>query len=587
MTRTAPAVLGAVLALAVLAFAWSTVLTFLLGRPLNDMPPWAVFEFMATYGVRGRAGTLLWHSFLIALVGSGALSAPLFFFARPTYYGDARWARWGEIRRARLFDPTGLVLGRTGGRMLRNAEPLHALVAAPTRSGKGVGIVIPNLLLWPDSCVVLDIKHEIYAVTAGARSHAGELVFQWAPMEARSHRYNPFDFLAPQGPRRISDLQLLATLLLPHAPRSDPMWTNEARDLFLGLALLVLDDPQVPHTIGQVYRTLKRETDLAEIAQLALEQPAAALDPAARQSLANFKNKAAKEQSGVKSTLTAALGLWANPQIDAATAASDFDLRTLRFHRASVYVGVAQDQLLTLAPLLNLFFQQAVAVLSRALPTEAERHAVLFMIDEFAMLGAMPGLAKGLALLAGYNIRLVLITQGLGQLKDLYGPAGMEGILQNCAIQVFFASNDESTTNYVSARLGTKTVQVRSRSQSQDWRTTTATSYVPRPLLPPEEVRRLDGGQAILFKEGARPVRARKLRYFSDRTFAPLLLPAPPVPVLDVPPPPPDPAERAALELARLVETTAETEPEQAGHGAPAPAEIEAVFHRFGEEGCE
>ena len=119
-----------------------------------------------------------------------------------------------------------------------------------------------------------------------------------------------------------------------------------------------------------------------------------------------------------------------------------------------MYVGVSQDQLLTLTPLLNMFFQQVVAELSKGLPYENEPHEVLLLIDEFPMLGAMPPLQKGLALLAGYNIRIVLITQGIGQLDEIYGRQATEGILQNCALQVFFASNDDKTTNYVSAHLG-------------------------------------------------------------------------------------------------------------------------------------
>ncbi len=578
-----PIIGGTLLGLLVVSFAWSAALTFLLThsvKSLNAMQPWGVYTFMWTYGVTGRAGTLLWHSLVIAVACTGLAFLPFFLLRQPNWYGDARWARWGEIRRAKLTATAGLILGRKGGKPLVNAEPIHVLVAAPTRSGKGVGVVIPNLLFWQDSVVVLDIKHENYAATAGYRRQlGGSTVFKWSPMDDRSHRYNPFDFIAQEGPRRITDIQLLATILLPAAPRSDPMWINEARDLFLGIALLVLDDPDVPSTLGQVYRTLKQEMDLAAVAKLALEQTDFPLDAICRQALANFVYKADKEQSGVKSTLTSALNLWANPNIDAATAASDFDLRTFRKQRASVFVGVAQDQLVTLAPLLNLFFQQAVATLSHALPGEDETHDVLFMIDEFPMLGRMESLAKGLALLAGYKIRIVLITQGLGQLKEIYGPGGQEGILQNCALQVFFASNDDSTTNYVSGRLGTRTVQIKSRSQAQDWKTTTSLSYIARPLMAPEEVRRLDPAKAILFKEGSRPVLARKIRYYSDRRFTRRLLDPPTVPVLEIPKPPLGRAERAGLELAEMIQRNA---PAQEPGETPTPAELEAIYTRFG-----
>ena len=151
------------------------------------------------------------------------------------------------------------------------------------------------------------------------------------------------------------------------------------------------------------------------------------------------------------------------------------------------------------------------------------------LIDEFPMLGRMNTLTKGLALLAGYNIRIVLICQGLGQLQEIYHQ-GTEGVLQNCALQIFFASNDDSTTNWVSRRLGQRTVKVQSRNQGQDLAAaTTSTSYVGRPLMAPEEVRLLRETKAIIFKEKQRPVLADKIRYYTDKRFTTLLCDPPPV----------------------------------------------------------
>ena len=516
---------ASLLFLVVLALAWSMVLTFQLGRSIQDVLPWTVVEFIAVYGVDGRAGAVLRHSFLWALLLTIAVALPIFFLRRPTWYGDARWATGGEMRKAHLHAKTGLILGKKAGQLLTNNEPVHALVAAPTRSGKGVGIVIPNLLTWPGSVIVLDIKHENYQLTAGARAQT-QPVYMWAPMAEHSASFNPLDFITPSGPNRISDIQRLATILLPQEGYGGAMWVNEARSLFMGLVLLVLEEKDKASTLGEVYRTLMAEKDLVQIAEEALDNED--LDRTCKELLANFKNKAAKERSGVKSNLTQAMGLWANPHIDAATAESSFDLRTLRQQPASVYVGVAQDQLVTLAPLLNLFFQQAVAVLSHTLPGTDEPHEVLMLIDEFPMLGQMETLTKGLALLAGYRIRIALICQGLGQLEEIYRQ-GTEGVLQNCALQVFFAPNDDSTTNYIARRLGTKTVKVQSRSQGQDWSSSTSTSYVPRPMLPPEEVRRLSETKAIIFKEKARPILADKIRYYEERRFKKLLCDPPPV----------------------------------------------------------
>ena len=570
---------GWLLALGVFCFAWSTALTLLLGRSLNSMEPWAVVSFMVEYGFSGRGGTLLFRSFLMAFATAGVLVAVFLFIKPPAWYGDARWATAMEIARARLQEKRGLLLGKKGGTYLINDEPLHTLVAAPTRSGKGVGIVIPNLLTWNGSVVVLDIKKENWQLTAGHRA-AHQKVFMWSPMDARSACYNPFDFVSPPGPNRITDIQKLAQILLPRPEHGDVMWVNEGQSLFLGVALLVLDTPELPSTLGQVYRILMAEARLNKIAEESLDNPA--LDPACHAALANYKNKAEKERSGVKSSLTSALALWANPHIDAATSCSDFDLRDFRRVRSSVYVGVGQDQLLTLAPLLNMFFQQAVAELSKRLPDDNEPHEVLFLIDEFPMLGAMPTLQKGLALLAGYKIRIVLITQGIGQLDEIYGRQATEGILQNCALQVFFASNDDKTTNYVSARLGSKTVPVRSRSQSQGWTAgTTSTSYIARPLLPPEEVRRLDPKKAIIFKETSRPVLAEKVRYYSDKRFAPRVTAPPPVPTLKIEPPL-DRGEQAVAALAKLVDLASPSK--QSGQGGPGAVDFEAVYDDFREE---
>ena len=276
------------------------------------------------------------------------------------------------------------------------------------------------------------------------------------------------------------------------------------------------------------------EAHLADVAESIINEYGDELDPNCRMSLANFMNKAPKERSGVKSNLTSALGLWANPVIDAATSRSDFSFENLRRQPTSIYVGVKQNQLQAMAPLIRLFFQQCVSILGRDLPGPDETHEVLLLIDEFASLGRMEVIESALAFLAGYKVRLVLIVQGLGQLQDLYGK-GAENILQNSAVQVFFAANDETTATYVSRRLGTKTITVFSQSDPGgfNWMTKT-TSAAARALMLPEQIRQLKDSKEILFKEGARPVMADKIRYYKDRAFKSRLLPPMAVPRLDI-----------------------------------------------------
>ena len=541
------------LLLVILPFVMSVHLGLRLGVELSDIGVLYVVEFIQKYGLQSRAGEMLWDAFL---VGGGitmflALALGFFsFYSGPTWFGDARWLRPGELRKARLLDRRGLILGKQGRRWMHNDEAGHLLLAAPTRSGKGVGVVIPNLLAWPGAAIVLDIKHENYRLTAGYRhKELGQEVFKWAPMDKHSHRFNPLDFISADE-ERVSQIQMLSNILV-RSSSGDPMWASEARSLFVGLVLLVLDDPDVPSTLGQVYATLNSAMPLDEIAAAALERPDVTLHSSCVKALNGFRTKAPKEQSGVRSTLSSALNLWANPTIDAATAASDFDLRAFRRRPASVYVGVAQDQLDTLAPLLNLFFQQAVNLLGRREPGPAEPHEVLFLIDEFPTLGKMETIQTALALLASYKVRITLIVQGLGQLEAIYGK-DTQALLQNCRIQIFFASNDSTTTRYVSEQCGTITQRVRSRSQSQDWlHSTTSTSYTAQPLIRPEKVRTLRPRKMIVLKENTQPVLANKLRYFTDRTLKGRAEIAPPaVPALVIQPAS-DPADQAARRVAQ------------------------------------
>ena len=314
------------------------------------------------------------------------------------------------------------------------------------------------------------------------------------------------------------------------------MWQDEARDLFLGVVLYVLDTADVPSTLGEVYRTLKTDSDLADVIEFVIAKRGDELDPNAVMSLANFLHKSAKERSGVKSNLTAALNLWANPVIDAATASSDFALTDLRRKRMSIYVGVSLNQLSFLSRLLNLFFQQTVDVLSRQAPGCEESVHVMLLIDEFASLGRMDTVTKAMAFLAGFNVRMVNIVQGLGQLDQLYGQ-GRQDILQNSSLQLYFAANDETTANYVSKRLGTKTIRTHSRTDPGGfgW-ASKSSSWAPRDLMLPEEVRQLKDSREILFKESQRPVLAKKIRYYSDPVFKRRILPQAAVPLLKVEP---------------------------------------------------
>lgn len=453
-------------------------------------------------------------------------------------YGDAHWASWQEINDAGLFSKDGLILGKYKGQYLISDSPTHAMVIAPTRSGKGVGLVVPNLLNWSDSLICLDIKNENYKKTAGFRHKHGHEVFMWSPLDPKghSHRYNPLDAVSIDPFQRVSDIQVIAKILIKDPHKSDPIWTSEARALFVGLALYVLDNEEMPSTIGAINRLLGTEQDLGEVVKH-IVQTHPELSDTIKKSLMSFANKAAKERSGVKSSLNQAINLWDNPVIDAATSQSDFSIADLRKKRMAIYVGVLTGQISTLSPLLRIFFEQVMTTLSMEEPKENEPYKVLMMLDEFHMLGEMSSMTSAFTLLGGYNCRVMAIVQGLKWLDDVYGKDKRDGILSCCAHQVFFAANDLETANYVSNSCGERTVKTVSTSRKSSMKyepASKSTSFRARSLISKEKVKQLPKHEEIIITEASVPVRARKIEYFRDRNFKDRIITPPDIPKLRI-----------------------------------------------------
>ncbi|HIL29695.1 MAG TPA: type IV secretory system conjugative DNA transfer family protein, partial [Micavibrio sp.] len=409
---------------------------------------------------------------------------------------------------------------------------------APTRSGKGVGLVIPNLLSWQGSLICLDVKHENYKKTAGFRKQHGQEVFMWSPMDehGRSHRYNPLDMVSSDPFQKVSDLQVIAKILIQDPPKSDPIWASEARALFVGLALYVLDSDEMPSTIGAINRLLGTEADLGDVCRYIVKQHSE-IAGSVKKSLLNFANKAAKERSGVKSSLNQAINLWDNPLIDAATNASDFTLSDLRRKKLSIYVGVLTGQIETLTPLLRIFFEQVITKLSMNEPRADEPHHVLLMLDEFHMLGKIDSMTTAFTLLAGYNCRVMAVVQSLNWLDVTYGRDKRNGILSCCAHQIFFSGNDLETASYISDACGQQTVEVISKSQRKSMKYEAPTNNISKrgkALIARHELRDFSETKEIILVEASKPIKADKITYYNDSNFNDRSRPAPAVPSLIV-----------------------------------------------------
>jgi type IV secretion system protein VirD4 len=472
---------------------------------------------------------------------------------RRSLHGDAGFASRREIAAAGLLGEHGIILGRIGRRCVMLAGQQGVALAAPPRAGKGTGVVVPNALNWPGSLVCIDIKRENWTLTAGFRERSGQACHLFDPFaeDGRSARWNPFFYVAADPMRRVNDLQRIASMLYPDPPNVDPFWTASARSLFLGIALYLFETPSLPATIGEVLRQGMASDDegFGHHWKRVIEGRQSGrypLSPQCVRSLYDVIDLAPVTASSIRKTFTSRLDLWLNPILDAATSGNDFDLRELRMKPLSIYVGVNPDDLHRLRPVLNLFFQQAIGLQTRELPERnpALKFQVMMLLDEFTALGRIPIIAEAISYLPGYNVRVVLVIQTPAQLREIYGAHASETMLKSLAARIMFAPKDYPDAREISDELGFTTVKVKSYSAPQfnfsDHRArrskTQNVSEQRRALLLPQEVKELGTDHEIIFYEGLRPIRCRKIRYFEDARFKARLFPPPErPPIADLP----------------------------------------------------
>ncbi|MEM7621219.1 MAG: type IV secretory system conjugative DNA transfer family protein, partial [Pseudomonadota bacterium] len=510
-------IIAALFGLVLYFYAASLMYCILAKIPLEHASPIFIFSVFAQ-PITDQIQSRLFVAFgapavALIFIGSQIYEA---MFNQKDLFGKARWGGLRDIRKAKLLEKAGIILGKFNGQYLISDQPTHSILVAPTRSGKGIGVVVPNLLAWQGSVICFDVKHENYRKTAGFRAAHGQKVFMWSPMDEnlKSHRYNPLDAVSDNPHQQVSDLQVIARILIQDPPKSDPVWASEARALFVGLALYVMDSKEMPSTIGAINRLLGTEADLGDVCRYIVKKHPE-LTSTVKKSLMNFANKAAKERSGVKSSLNQAINLWDNPLIDAATSATDFNIKDLRREKISIYVGVLTGQIETLTPLLRIFFEQIITKLSMKEPGVDEPHQVLMLLDEFHMLGRIDSMTTAFTLLAGYNVRVMAVVQSLNWIDVTYDRDKRNGILSCCAHQIFFATNDLATAQYVSESCGNQTVDSVSKSKRKSMQyeaPTYNTSQRGTPLIAKHEMRDFKADEQIILIEGSQPVKCKKIR---------------------------------------------------------------------------
>lgn len=525
-----------------------------LGRPwaiVGGLPvyrPWALFAWWYHFGayaepVFDKAGALAGAS---GFVGCAAAVAGSLWRARQsgnvTTYGSARWATDREITASGLHRDSGVLLGTLHGQYLRHHGPEHVMAFAPTRSGKGVGLVVPTLLSWTGSAVVHDIKGENWTLTAGWRARFSHCLL-FNPTDARSAHYNPL-LEVRRGADEVRDVQNIADILVDPegALERRNHWEKTSHSLLVGAILHVLyaeeektlarvatflSDPQ-----RSFVATLKRMMSTNHLGDTDHPRVHPVVASAARELL----NKSENERSGVLSTAMSFLGLYRDPTVAEVTSRCDWRIADLIEGKRpiSLYLVIPPSDISRTKPLVRLVLNQIGRRLTERLDQPAEaprRYELLMMLDEFPALGRLDFFETSLAFMAGYGIRAFLIAQSLNQIEKAYGE--YNSILDNCHVRVAFATNDERTAKRISDALGTATEQRAMRNYAghrlAPWLAHVMVSRqeTARQLLTPGEVMQLPTTDELVLISGLAPIRATKLRYFTDANFSARVAPPP------------------------------------------------------------
>ena len=540
----------------VLAFVWAATewtawkLGFQpqLGHPWFDVFGWPVYQppafFWWWFAYDAYARDVFVEGAYIA--ASGGIAAVVVAVAmsvwrarevkRRTTYGSARWAETREVRHAGLFGSDGVLLGRWRDGYLRHDGPEHVLCFAPTRSGKGVGLVVPTLLTWPGSAIVHDIKGENWTLTAGWRARFGPVLL-FDPTNAQSAAYNPL-LEVRRGEWEVRDVQNIADVLVDPegALERRNHWEKTSHSLLVGTILHVLY-AEPDKTLAGVANFLsdpKRPIETTLRAMMTTPHLGGrGVHPVVASAARELLNKSENERSGVLSTAMSFLGLYRDPVVATVTRQCDWRIRDLvaGTRPATLYLVVPPSDISRTKPLVRLILNQIGRRLTEELDAKRRRHRLLLMLDEFPALGRLDFFESALAFMAGYGLKSFLIAQSLNQIEKAYGQNN--SILDNCHVRVSFATNDERTAKRVSDALGTAT-ELRAMKNYAGHRLSPWLGHLmvsrqetARPLLTPGEVMQLPHDDELVLVSGCHPIRAKKARYYEDRQLQARILPPP------------------------------------------------------------
>lgn len=498
--------------------------------------PYAVWHYFTVKGFSEPRFNLAMQLSLCLTVVLCMLALLEIYKDQRALHGDARFASQAEIKAAGLLGTKGIILGKYKGKFLTFEGQQFVLLAAPTRSGKGVGCVIPNLLNWQDSVVMLDMKLENWQLTSGYRHKTlGQSTYLFNPfaLNKKTHRWNPLDSVSRDPYLTPGDVLQIAQIFYPSRESDKNRFFNDqAQNLFLGLTLFLIETQHPKCTLGEVFRQgAGYDKPLPKHLKSILDKHPT-LSRQCKDALARALSNPEETFGNIKASFDAPLLLFANPMVDAATSASDFNLSDVRRHKLSIYFGIAPNRLEAAARLINLFFSQTISLNTGVLPDadKSLKHQCLLLLDEFTAFGRVGIVAKAVSYIAGYNLRLLTIIQSKSQLEGegLYSKADARNMITNHEVRIIFPPGDDQEAKDASEMLGYYTTKAQSVSSNHSGHFLsiagnssggTNISDQRRALMMPQELKQMPSMQAIVDKQGMPPVLCDKVRFFEDATF--------------------------------------------------------------------
>lgn len=521
-----------------------------------------------TYTALTRGYPRTWESIFYAFIFWNIALGVVLYLNRnqKSLHGDAKFASKKEIKDMGLLQDKGLVVGKLkSGELLKwNASEFLAL-GAPTRSGKGVGIVIPNLMEWEDSCVVLDIKQECFDFSSKYRKEIlNQEVYLFNPFDFRTHRYNPFTYIdLDDDKKRDKELQKFSVMLYPTEGKNEPFFDLQAQALFIGLAYLLkdlmlsskgqefleqykqsvewtlngllelsygfkfeaqtgeLDEDGNPETVE--VKTFDETCDFLEHQEI--------MSNATRMKLSPYRNQQAENtKSSIMASFNAPLLMYGNQPTKSAMATSDFDLREVRKKKMTIYIGITPNDLSISRPILNMFFSQLLELNTEILPDKDAtlKYSCLLLMDEFTSIGVLPPLKKAISFIAGYNLRVMMIFQAPSQLEDNppdgYGKDGARTLRKNMGATIYYAPREVDDAKEISEVLGDTTFNAKSKSYNHGklfdaGSSSHSISEQKRALMLPQELLELEFEKQIIKMPSKTPILCNKAFYYNDDYF--------------------------------------------------------------------